>query len=165
MNKKSEEEKRELKELLKNIDDEESPRRKRGKKKEKSKKYRYFFEILGYFITWYIVSNISTWNLAFITKNFENVIPLLKLSLGVNIISNLILLIIEGKKTKSLILSISDIFSIFVFYRIYVVYPFKFEYLTGGVFIDQAVRFSFLVATIGLGVALVLKALQLILED
>jgi len=165
MSKKSEEEKKELEELLKNIDDEESPRRKRRKKKEKSKKYRYFFEILGYFLIWYVISNISSWNIAFITKNFESVIPLLKLSLGVNIISNLILLIIEGKKTRSLILSISDIFSIFVFYRLYVVYPFKFAYLTGSVFVDQAVRFSFLVATIGLGVALVLEALQLILED
>lgn len=153
-------------ELLKDLNEQEKayekrPRRRR--KKHQSKK-RYFLAIIVNLILWYTFTHFSDWNVPFITKNFDAVLPLLKLSLGVAIFGNFWLLFAEEKKSINLIKIVKDFFSLIFIYRLYVVFPFNFAYLSQASLVDQALKIGLIGSVIGLGVALIVKLLELVWE-
>lgn len=153
-------------ELLEDLNEQEKAygRRPRRRRKKHQSKRGYFLAIIVNLILWYIFTHFPVWNVPFITKNFEAVLPLLKLSLGVAIFGNFWLLFTGEKKSINLIKIVKDVFSLIFIYRLYVVFPFKFAYIAQTPLVDQALKIGLIGCVIGLGVALIIELLELVWE-
>jgi len=155
-----------IEEYLADLEEQEKTywkRHRRRRKKTISKK-RYFWAIFFNLIFWYVFTHFPVWNVPFISKNFETVLPLLKLSLGVAIFGNFWLLFTEEKKSINLIKIVKDFFWLIFIYRLYVVFPFEFSYISQTPLADQALRIGLIGSVIGLGVALIVELLELVWE-
>jgi len=154
-------------EFLEDLHEQEktSEKRHRRRRKKPHSKRRYFLAILVNVILWYTFTHFPSWDVPFISKNFETILPLFKLTLGISILSNFWLLFIETKRSINLIKAVKDLFSMIFIYRLYVVFPFKFAYLTQTSLVDQVLKIILIVSVIGLGVALTVELLELVWEN
>jgi hypothetical protein len=110
------EEKGNVKDFLKNFLKEKEP-----------KTSEFIAAIVVNIIILYIVNNLLSWNLSFITPSFQDVLWIFNLSITATIIGNLLFLIYHPSWFRSIIRIILNILGFLVAYYLYTVFPFTFS--------------------------------------
>jgi len=81
----------------------------------------------------YVFNNLIKWEAQLITPDWSKVLSILNISFGLTILAHLIFIFYDPKKFQSAAQIIIDIVGLAVMYRLFTVYPFKFE-----LFFEQA---------------------------
>lgn len=90
-------------------------------------KSEFIVAIIGNIIILYIVNNLLSWNLSFITSSFQDVLWIFNISICATIIVNLIFLAYHPGWFRSLVKIILNILSFLVCYYLYTIFPFIFS--------------------------------------
>jgi hypothetical protein len=101
-----------------------------------SKKYRvlgHLLLVILFALIMYAFNNLIRWEAQVINTDWSKVLPVINISLGLTILAQLIFIFYDPRKFQSVIRIILDIFSFIVLYRLFAVYPFRFE-----LFFEQA---------------------------
>ena len=100
------------------------------------KKYRvlgHLAVMIVFLLLMYFFNNLIKWEAMSITPDWTKVLSILNISLGLTILAHLVFLFYDPKKLQSAVQIIIDIVGLAVLYRMFTVYPFKFE-----LFFEQA---------------------------
>lgn len=76
----------------------------------------------------YIFNNIPSWNISFITSAFVNILWIINLSLGANIVVNIIFIFYHPSWFRHSLQTFLNILSIMVLYYLYTIFPFNFSH-------------------------------------
>lgn len=90
-------------------------------------KSEFIVAIIGNIIILYIVNNLLSWNLSFITSSFQDVLWIFNISICATIIVNIIFLAYHPGWFRSLVKIILNILSFLVCYYLYTIFPFIFS--------------------------------------
>lgn len=90
-------------------------------------KSEFIVAVIGNIIILYIVNNLLSWNLSFITSSFQDVLWIFNISICATIIVNLIFLAYHPGWFRSLVKIILNILSFLVCYYLYTIFPFIFS--------------------------------------
>lgn len=90
-------------------------------------KSEFIVAIIGNIIILYIVNNLLSWNLSFITSSFQDVLWIFNISICATIIVNIIFLAFHPGWFRSLVKIILNILSFLVCYYLYTIFPFIFS--------------------------------------
>ncbi len=163
--KKAIEQEKDLEKLLEGLN-EKSDRsfRRRKRKRKPAKKSVFIISIIFNLIAWYLFFNLSSWNVPFLTKNYELILPTVKFCLSVSILGDFLLLLYFERKFKNLVRVFQGVFGLIFVFKLYTVYPFNFSYLTGSSVSDLAIKIALIAGLVGLGVSIIIELLELVLE-
>jgi hypothetical protein len=107
-----------------------------GPKERMARKYRilgHLLLVIIFSLMMYVFNNMIRWEAQVINSDWSKVLSIINISLGLTIFAHLIFLFYDPKKLQSAVQIILDVLSIIVLYRLFVVYPFRFE-----LFFEQA---------------------------
>jgi len=94
------------------------------------KKYRllgHLLLVIVFSLMMYIFNNLIEWEAQVINSDWAKVLPIINISLGLTILAHLIFIFYDPKKLQSVAQIILDIFTFIVLFRLFMVYPFRFE--------------------------------------
>ncbi|MBM4240880.1 MAG: hypothetical protein FJ150_04370 [Euryarchaeota archaeon] len=129
--------------------------------KEKEPKTSEFVgTIIVNIVLLYIVNNVLSWNLSFITSSFQDVIWIFNISIGSTIVANILFLVYHSGWFRSIIQILLNILGFMVAYFLYTVFPFVFSQL----YITYAVKIVLIIGMIGLVIATLVEVVKLILR-
>jgi riboflavin transporter FmnP len=101
---------------------------KKGLLEEKeAKRSDFVFAIIANLIFLYIVNNLLSWNLSFITADFSQVLWILNISIGFTILGNIIFLLYSSPWFRHAVKTMMNILSFLVAYYLYTIFPFSFS--------------------------------------
>ena len=101
---------------------------KKGLLEEKeAKRSDFIFAIIANLIFLYIVNNLLSWNLSFITSDFSQVLWILNISIGFTIIGNILFLLYSSPWFRHTMRTVINILSFMMAYYLYTIYPFSFS--------------------------------------
>ena len=104
--------------------------------KRMPKKYRvlgHLAIVIIFFLLMYFFNNLIKWETQSITLDWTKVLSVLNISLSLTILAHLVFIFYDPKKLQSAVQIIIDMVGLAVLYRMFTVYPFKFE-----LFFEQA---------------------------
>ena len=108
----------------------------------------------------FAVNNVLAWNvLPFLTEDFEDVIPIIALSLVAAIVANLVYVFFDPKWFKSLTQIGLDGISMAATVRLYRVFPFDFSAYDFGW--EPMARGILIIAMVGIAISIVVEAVKL----
>jgi len=90
------------------------------------RKVGYLWAIIFDVIFLYVVNNLLTWGVPFLTESFDAVRWVISLSLVASMIGNLLLLIYDGRWFRHLAIMAMNVFSFVATYTLLIVFPFDF---------------------------------------
>lgn len=99
-------------------------------KERMAKKYRilgHLLLVIIFGLILYVFNNMIRWEAQVITPDWSKVLTIINISLGLTIFAHLVFLFYDPKKFQSAVQIVLDILSFIVLYRLFVVYPFRFE--------------------------------------
>lgn len=100
------------------------------------KKYRilgHLLLVIIFALIMYVFNNMIRWEAQVVTTDWSKVLSILNISLGLTILAHLFFIFYDPKKLQSAVQIIIDVVGLAVLYRMFTVYPFKFE-----LFFEQA---------------------------
>ncbi len=164
--KKAIEQEKDLEKLLEGLNEKSGrPFRRRKKKVEAPlKTSSLIIGLSGAFLFWLISQNLPGWGAVFITKNYEMILPVLKIALIVFVFGNFLLLFCRERKFKNTVRILQNVFSFIFIYKVYSLYPFSFSYLTGSSVSDFVARAGLIAILAGLGAMVIMESLEFFLE-
>lgn len=134
-----------------------------GKEEQSVDIFGAFGEGIGALVGYYILINIPSWNLSFITEAFLRYQPIginaLLLSAGAKIIMH----IVGNMHIKRLMMLISHIISIISLYYLVTIFPFDFSSVQGFGMMNSILGILLVIAIFGTGVAVIIQLLRLAL--
>ena len=129
--------------------------------KEKEPKTSEFIAVIVVnLIFLYIVNNLLSWNLSFITSSFQDVLWIFNLSIAATIVGNVLFLIYHPTWFRSIIQIILNILGFLVVYYLYTVFPFVFS---NGL-ITFSLKFALIVAMVVMVIVTIVEVVKLILR-
>lgn len=128
-------------------------------KKREPKRPEFAIAIIINLIFLYIVNNLLSWNISFITPSFADILWILNISIVANILANIIFLIYYHDWLKTLIQVLLNILGILVVYYLYVVFPFVFS----NIWITWGLGIALILALFGIVIATFIEAARFIL--
>lgn len=93
-------------------------------------KSEFIVTIMVNIIILYIVNNVLSWNLSFITSSFQDVLWIFNISICATIIANLIFIAYHPGWFRSLVKIILNTLAFIVCYQLYTLFPFIFSQVT-----------------------------------
>jgi hypothetical protein len=132
---------------------------KRFLKEKEPKKPEFIIAIIVNIILLYVVNNLVSWNISFITASFNDILWILNISIVANIVANIIFLIYFSGWLKSLIQILLNILGILVIYYLYVIFPFVFS----NIWITWGLGIALILALFGMVIAIFIEAARFIL--
>lgn len=139
----------------------EKSRKRRRKVRKELKKDNYFIAILVNIVLVYILNNLTKDGVSFITDRFLLCLPIINVSLGATIFGNLLFLINNEERFKSLVRIILNLFSIAAIYTLYRIFPFDFSKISFVDF-DFLVRVTLLLGIVAVGVAAIVEFFKVV---
>lgn len=143
-----------------NNDSKNSLSLKRFLKDKEPKKPEFIVAIIVNIIFLYVVNNLVSWNISFITASFNDVLWIFNISIVANILANIIYLVYHSDWLRSIIQVVLNIIGFLVVYYLYVVFPFVFS----SSWIIYGLKFALIVTMIALVIATFVEALKFILK-
>lgn len=129
--------------------------------KEKEPKTSEFIAVIVVnLIFLYIVNNLLSWNLSFITSSFQDVLWIFNLSISATIVGNVLFLIYHPTWFRSIIQIILNILGFLVVYYLYTVFPFVFS---NGL-VTFSLKFALIVAMVVMVIVTIVEVVKLILR-
>nr|WP_319372512.1 hypothetical protein [uncultured Methanobacterium sp.] len=129
--------------------------------KEKEHKTSEFIAVIVVnLIFLYIVNNLLSWNLSFITSSFQDVLWIFNLSIAATIVGNVLFLIYHPTWFRSIIRIILNILGFLVVYYLYTVFPFTFS---NGL-VTFSLKFALIVAMVVMVIVTIVEVVKLILR-
>lgn len=129
--------------------------------KEKEPKTSEFIAVIVVnLIFLYIVNNLLSWNLSFITSSFQDVLWIFNLSITATIAGNVLFLIYHPTWFRSIIQIILNILGFLVVYYLYTVFPFIFS---NGL-VTFSLKFALIVAMVVMVIVTIVEVVKLILR-
>ena len=129
-------------------------------KEKEPKSSEFIAAIVVNLIVLYIVNNLLSWNLSFITASFQDVIWIFNLSLSATIIANIIFLIYHPGWLRSIIRIILNILGFLVAYYLYTVFPFTFS----NNLVTFSLEFALIVAMVVMVIVTIVEIVKFILR-
>lgn len=129
------------------------------------KKYRiigHLVVVIIFLLLMYVFNNLIKWEAQLITPDWSKVLPILNISLGLTVFAHLIFLFYDTKKFQWVIQIILDIVSIFVLYRLFVIYPFKFELFFGQAWLNSGFKIFLPFAMAAAIIAIITRLVKLL---
>jgi len=124
----------------------------------RTRKVDYVIAIVINLIALYVLHNLLNWHVPFLTERFAAVLWAFDLSIEATIVANVLFLVYDAGWFKHLAQIALDVLGLVVIATLYGVFPFAF-----GPFGNQIGRLALLAAGLGLGIALIVEAVQLLL--
>jgi hypothetical protein len=129
--------------------------------KEKEPKTSEFIAVIVVnLIFLYIVNNLLSWNLSFITSSFQDVLWIFNLSITATIVGNMLFLIYHPTWLRSIIQIILNILGFLVVYYLYTVFPFVFS---NGL-VTFSLKFALIVTMVVMVIVTIVEVVKLILR-
>ncbi len=132
---------------------------KRFLKEKEPKRPEFFIAIIVNIILLYVVNNLVSWNISFITASFNDILWIFNISIVANILANIIFLIYFAGWLKNIIQVLLNIIGILVVYYLYVVFPFVFS----NTLITWGLEMALILALFAIVVATFVEAARFIL--
>ena len=123
-------------------------------------KSEFIVAIIGNIIILYIVNNLLSWNLSFITSSFQDVLWIFNISICATIIVNIIFLAFHPGWFRSLVKIILNILSFLVCYYLYTIFPFIFSQAAYTIILKIILIFGM----VALIIAILVEVLRLIFK-
>ncbi len=137
--------------------------RARFKKSGKDKEVRrseFVIAIVVNIILLYIFNNLLNWHISFIASSFQNVLWIINLSIGFNIIFNVLFIFYQPEWFRDSLQIILNILGFLVVYFLYTVFPFNFNQIL----ISYGLKFALILIMLGIVVGTVYQILKLIFK-
>lgn len=121
-------------------------------------KSEFIVAIIVNIIILYIVNNVLSWNLSFITSSFQDVLWIFNISICATIIANLIFLAYHPGWFRSLVKIILNTLAFLVCYYLYTIFPFIFSQVAYTIILKMVL----FVGMVALLIASLIEVLRLI---
>lgn len=133
---------------------------KRFLKDKEPKNPEFVFAIIVNIIFLYVVNNLVSWDISFITASFNDILWIFNISIIANILANIIFLLYYSEWLRAIIQVFLNILGFLVVYYSYVVFPFVFS----SSWITYGLKFALILGMIALVIATFVEALKFILK-
>ena len=124
-----------------------------------ARRFGYLVSIAVNLVILYLANGVPNWDVPFITNDWPDVLWAVNLSLQATIIANLVFLAYDPRWFRHSARILLAALSIIVFYTLYRVFPFD----LGRALYDQIARIALLAGMVGVGIALIVEFVGLIL--
>lgn len=129
-------------------------------KKKEAKTSEFIVAIIFNIIFLYIVNNLLSWNLGFISPTFQDVIWIFNISICANIVANIIWLAYHPGWFRSIIQIILNILGFLVCYYLFIIFPFIFSQVAYTI----ALKLLIILGMVGLIIASLVELVRIILR-
>lgn len=127
-------------------------------KRKKSGKSEYIVAVVANFMLFYILNNLLSWNVGFVTSSFADCLWAINISIAATVIGNILLLAYDPSWFRHSIRLSYDLFALNAVYTLYKVFPFSFN--QG--FFNEATKILLIVAMVGVAIGTIVEAIKLV---
>jgi hypothetical protein len=128
--------------------------------RKKPRKSEYVLAIIANFILFYILNNLLSWNVGFVTSSFQDCLLAINMSIAATVIGNILLFAYDPRWFRHLFQFAYDLFGLYAVYTLYRIFPFNF----GQTFWNEAAKIALILGIIGVVIGLIVKLVKLILN-
>jgi hypothetical protein len=141
--------------------------KKEGKKPEKKGKpiSEFVFDIVANLIIFYIVNNLLTWNVPYLTSEWTAVLWILNISIIYNLAVDIVMLLFYKGWLRAALKLIGNVISILVMLTFWFIYPLDFSSLSFGNTLDLIVRILIILGIVGTAIGAIVEFFKIFSRD
>ena len=129
--------------------------------RKKPKRSEYVVAIVANFILFYILNNLLSWKVGFLTNSFQDCLWAINMSIVATVIGNILFLAYDLRWFRHSIRMAYNLFAVNAIYTLYRVFPFNF----GQAFWNEAAKIVLILGTVGTVIGLIVEFVKLISND